>query len=171
MILTGQFPVIDAGEVREGPAVMPLDLEIRLNDGREIYMTKIEQRRTHGGMLCGLPFDPERVAIEAVKAARAWDGGFHECPVIVPANIVRGTKPAPSNPQFASIGPRRWAMLPPVTTFAQFTSEPTTGNRNEVYSSALFVWWQGQFGIPRDDDWLGRIRSVDWDSCARDWTP
>lgn len=171
MALIEGFPVTDMGEVAQSPDVMPLDWELQLAGGREIFLTRIQQHRTYGGMLCGLPQDPERTVAEAVKASQVWDRNFHGTPVVIPATIVSGIKPAPKDPMFAKLGPTAWSMLPQVTTFADFSSLTTARDESEVYSSALVVWWQPQFGIPRDPDLLQRLRSIDWIRYARDWTP
>ena len=62
-------------------------------------------------------------------------------------------------------------MLPQVTTFAIFESLKTARDPREVYSSVLVVWWQTQFGIPREANLLDRLRSIDWVKHAKDWTP
>jgi hypothetical protein len=171
MALIEDFPVAGMGEVAQSPEVMPLDWELQLAGGREIFLTRIQQHRTYGGMLCGLPRDPERTVAEAVNASQEWDRHFHGAPVVIPATIVSGTKTAPKDPRFAQLGPTAWSMLPQVTTFAEFQSLSPARDQSEVYSSALVVWWQGQFGIPRDADLLQRLRSIDWVRYARDWMP
>lgn len=62
-------------------------------------------------------------------------------------------------------------MLPQVTTFTHFRSLTTARDDSEVYSSALVVWWQAQYGIPEDADLVQRLHSIDWVGCAKDWTP
>jgi hypothetical protein len=57
MALTEKFPVADIGEVAQPPEVMPLDWELRLSEGREIFLTYIQQHRTYGGMLTPSRFD------------------------------------------------------------------------------------------------------------------
>ena len=165
------FPVVDMGEQAEPPEAMPLDWEFRLSGGREVFLTRIQQHWTYGGMLCGLPFDPEMSVVRAIAEAQKWDGRFHGVPVVIPATIVSGTLPADKNPRFAQFGPTAWSMLPQVTTFAIFQSLETARNHSEVYSSVLIVWWQTQFGIPRETDLLDRLRSIDWVKHAKDWTP
>ena len=171
MAFTEKFPVADMGEVAQPPEVMPLDWELRLSEGREIFLTNIQQHRTYAGQLCGWPYDPERTVAEAVKASQAWDRNFHGAPVVIPATIVSGTKLEPKDSPSTQFGPTAWSMLPPVTTFAQFIALTTARDDTEVFSSALVVWWQPQFGIPRDPDLLQRLRSIDWVRYAKDWTP
>jgi hypothetical protein len=171
MALIDDFPVVDMGELVEPPDVMPLDWEFRLSGGREIFLTRIQQHRTYGGMLCGLPRDPERTVIRAIEEAQEWDGRFHGAPVVIPATIVRGTKPEPESSNRLPSAMLEWSMLPQVTTFAEFESLKTARDPRECFSSALVVWWQTQFGIPRDTDLLDRLRSIDWVKHAKDWTP
>ena len=64
MAPTKDFPVADMGEVAQSPEVMPLDWEFQLAGGREIFLTRIQQHRTYGGMLCGLPDDPGRTVCQ-----------------------------------------------------------------------------------------------------------
>ncbi len=47
---------------------MPLDWEFWLPGGREIFLTPIQQHRTYGDMLCGLPRDPERSVVHMIEA-------------------------------------------------------------------------------------------------------
>jgi hypothetical protein len=171
MGLIDDFSVVDLGELAEPPNVMPLDWEFRLSGGREIFLTRIQQHRTYGGMLCGLPRDPERTVFRAIEEAQSWDGRFHGAPVVIPATIVRGTKPEPNNSRRIPSAMLEWSMLPQVTTFAEFKSLTTARDHSEVYSSVLVVWWQTQFGIPREADLLDRLRSIDWVKHAKDWTP
>lgn len=170
MAYIDDFPVVDMGEMAE-PHMMPLNLEIRLADGREIFLTRIQQHRNYEGMLCGLPRDPERYVVGAIDQAQVWDRRFHGAPVVIPATIVSGIKPALKGTRFERIGPIAWSMLPQVTTFAEFKSLTTARDHSEVYSSALVVWWQAQFGIPREADLLDRLRSIEWVKHAKDWTP
>ena len=165
------FPVVSMGELSASPDVMPLRLEFRLPGGREVFLTRIQQHQTYGGMLCGLPRDPETSVARAIEEAQKWDGGFHGAPVVIPATIVSGIKSAPKNPRFAHIGAMAWSMLPQITTFAEFKSLTTARDPGEVYSSILAVWWQTQFGIPTDADLLQGLRSMDWGRYAKDWTP
>jgi hypothetical protein len=165
------FPVVEMGELAESPEVMPLDWKFQLSGGREIFLTRIQQHRSYGGMLCGLPRDPEMSVVQAIAGAQKWDGRFHEAPVVIPATIVRGTKPESDQAFPTPLFLREWSMLPQVTTFAVFESLKTARDHSEVYSSVLVVWWQTQFGIPREADLLDRLRSIDWVKHAKDWTP
>jgi hypothetical protein len=159
------------GELAEPPDVMPLDWKFRLAGGREVFLTLIQQHRTYGGMLCGLPRDPERTVVRAIEEAQVWDGRFHGPPVVIPATIVRGTKLEPDNFRHTPLAMLEWSMLPQVTTFGEFKSLTTARDISEVYSSVLVVWWQTQFGISPDADLLDRLRSIDWVKHAKDWTP
>lgn len=165
------FSVNDQGEGPQSPEVMPADWGFKLSDGRDIFLTRIEQHGTYGGMLCGFPRAPEDKVSSAMADAKKWDQGFHAEPAIIPTTLLRGIKSAPTDPRFASFGRRGWAMLPPVTTFAEFRSHKTARDHGEVFSSAVLVWWQPQFGIPKDEDLLERIRAVDWCRFAKDWSP
>ena len=171
MSLTEHFHFTDLGEGPQSPEVLPLDWGFSLADGRDIHITRLEQRPTYAGILCGLPRAPEAKVTSALDAARKWDNDFHGEPVVIPANILRGIKSAPTDPRYSHHGRMRWEMLPQVTTFAEFTSPKTVRDHGEAFSSALLVWWQPQFGIPVDEELLGRIRTVDWVRHARDWTP
>ncbi len=164
-------PHTDLGEGAQSPEVMPQDWGFKLIDERDIFLTRIAQHGTYGGMLCGIPRAPQDRVSEAIADASKWDEGFHAEPVVIPATILRGIKSAPTEPRFASFGRRGWAMLPQVSTFAEFRSQKAAKDHGEVFSSALLVWWQPQFGIPTDEDLLRRIRAVDWCRFAKDWSP
>ncbi len=86
--LTEHFPFTDLGEGPQSPEVMPLDWGFSLPDGREIHLTRIEQRPTYAGMLCGLPNSPELKVTSAIAAARTWDNDFHGETVVIPATRV-----------------------------------------------------------------------------------
>ncbi len=120
MSLIEKFPVTDVGTANESPEVMPLDWEFRLRGGREIFLTQIQQHRTYGGMLCGLPDEPERTVAEAIAGAQKWDRNFHGLPIVIPSTIVRGIKSEPKVARFNLYGPTAWSILPQVTTFCDF---------------------------------------------------
>jgi hypothetical protein len=121
MALIDDFPVVDMGELAEPPDVMPLDWKFRLSGGREIVLIRIQQHRTYGGMLCGLPWNPEMAVVQSIAGAQKWDGRFHAAPVVIPASIVSGTTPEPGMPRLrlaprcsrvrSSYGSCRWARI------------------------------------------------------------
>jgi hypothetical protein len=162
MRLIETFPVSDAGEAHQPPKVLPLDWKIRQLNGREIVLTRIQQHQTYGGMLCGLPRDPEGKVSRAIEEAREWSGDFSVLPIVIPATILHGVRQTPSDPQFAHVEPTEWSMLPQVTTYAQFHSTNTALDIDERGTFALLVWWQSHFGIPVDNDLLARLQSLDW---------
>lgn len=166
--MIANFPVTDVDDVGAIPDIIPSNWIVFLEDGREIFLTRIQQLRTYGGYLCGMPSDPERDVSLALAGARTWDQNFHGEPFLVPAPIIRCLEPAPRGPRSFAMP---WAILPQVTTFAQFRSQMPARDDSEVYSSALFVWWQPEFGMPSDTDLIERIRAVSWERYAKDWTP
>ena len=172
MALAENFPVVDMGSVPESPDVMPQDRELLLANGRKIWLMNLNQYRTYGGLLCGIPFDPDADVERALVRARDWDNGFHLRPIIVPATIVRGERPPPAIRRHpgAPTGPRPWAFLPAVTSFGVFQSDARKDG-NGCFASALVIWWQGHFGIPRDPGVLEAFLRMDWDNHVEEWDP
>ena len=171
MKLTQDFPVIDKGVIRVFPDVLPDDWGLVLDDGREIFLRNLAQHRTYAGLLCGMPCEPEYDVRRAISQARDWDRDFHPRPAIIPAPILRGIKPAPTeqHPKFP-IGPRPWAHLPVITSFGIFGSTPRPG-ANGSFASALVIWWQGHFGVPADPGVLASLRALRWDAHVEEWDP
>ncbi len=171
MTLTKMFPVVEMGDGPTPPEIVPHDWELLLADGREVKLTRLEQHQTYGGVLCGIPYDPEADATRALSEASEWDQGFHQRPAVVPATIVRGTRTVrPSHlPPGTSVEPRPWAYLPVVTSFGVFESRPREGSYDDR-SSVLVIWWQGHFGIPADLGVLAALSRLNWDSHAEGWS-
>ena len=167
MKLIETFPVSDAGEAHQRPKMLPLDWKIRLLNGREIVLWRIQQHQTYGGMLCGLPRDPEGKISESIYKANEWSGDNDASPIVIPATIVRGIRKTPSDPQFAHVEPMQWEMLPQVTTFARFALSGDDIDIDDKSSAATFIWWQNHFGIPVSAELLDRLRSINWGEHAQ----
>lgn len=162
------FPINDLGELTAFPDVMPAKWAITLLDGREIHLERIEQRATYGGMLGGAPMFPKSNVEVAMSQARKWDGSGEGRIMVIPAPITQaGVKRAGRDGQISTLPIR---MLPPVQTFALFTSRTPARDPDEACSSGVMIWWQENYGIPQDPALLERIRAADWNTCAFDWT-
>ncbi|MCA2997685.1 MAG: hypothetical protein ING75_03690 [Rhodocyclaceae bacterium] len=129
----------------------------------------MSQHQTYGGMLNGLPSEPEEKVLQAVADANEWDCNFHKRPAVLPAAIVSGTRIAPEGQVHRDrwIEPKKWEMLPVVTCFGVFESSQRQGGF-EDFSSSLVIWFQGHFGIPADAGTLVAFSLLDWDRHAEE---
>jgi hypothetical protein len=60
--------------------------------------------------------------------------------------------------------------LASVMSLGQFDSGALAHDGSEMFSSAAFLWFQDEFGLP-DEQAVEQIRKVNWKEVARDWTP
>jgi len=60
-------------------------------------------------------------------------------------------------------------LLPSTTCIALFNSTALSRRDSEPYSSMVVVWFQNEFALPIEDEVLGLIRRIDWESQAADW--
>ena len=131
---------------------------------RDTRMQYLEQQRTYAGVLCGrfsARDNDERIEAFVAEAQKRlpWLGRIHVLPP------ERETLPYKANSS-APVAER----LPAVVSLAQFQSNAPANDEGEAYSSAAFLWFQAEFGLP-DERTRQALRKVDWRSVADDWTP
>lgn len=139
-------------------------MNLELADGRAIRMQSLEQALTYAGRLCGrgsTASNDERIAeyVADVRARLPWSGVPHVLPPVrrvIPARPERGI----------TVGEE----LPRVMAMAEFRSDAPARDEDEVYSSALVIWFQDTFGLP-DARAIEALRVMDWRAIAMDWTP
>jgi len=59
--------------------------------------------------------------------------------------------------------------LPAITCIADFQSGELARPGSEPFSSAAVVWFQEEFGHSVSEMVLAGIKSMDWESVAKDW--
>ncbi len=142
-----------------------------LESGRKIILSDLYQYRAYCNWLEGIPGPSMNQTIikEALALAARWKNTANtvsrETPVSylgadsVPFQVVL---PYPSNEIKTS------EALPAIITFAAFDSDALSQDSPDPMSSALFVWFQHEWGLPspliRD-----RLAKVDWKAAAREW--
>lgn len=60
--------------------------------------------------------------------------------------------------------------LPRVACVGVFDSGELKRAGSDIWSSMAFLWFQGEFALPIDPQVVGQIQSLDWESCAKDWS-
>jgi hypothetical protein len=136
-------------------------MKFNLADGRLVELEFLEQHLTYAGVLCGR-FSAEdhdrRVAkfVAAARERRPWLGEIH---VIAPVR-----KPLPYR---ADSSAPVAELLPRVMALANFMSLAPARDESEMFSTATFVWFQEEFGLP-DERAIGALREVEWNGIARD---
>lgn len=143
---------------------------ITLFNGREIWLTEYSQHRTYEGLLEGYPCDSVNVGRlqSSCKSALVWANRHHdlfERPCLIKPEVHSHEIKLP-DPR-SDLGPCR--AYPGVTTYAIFDSGTlTTDEKEEPFSSVLFVWLQDCWGLPSESSIAG-IRGVDWDAYGKGW--
>ena len=173
MSLTAHFPVIVSGEEdSRPPPVMGTPWGLRLTDGREVQLKRLQQHLTYAGLLAGIPLNPEADVAHAIEMAKDWDRQFHAQVIVIPAPIRRGTRTVLRRREVkleATGFSLPWAVLPPVTCFGEFDSEPPPGS-DGVMASSIAVWWQASFGLPQEEEAIA-LSQMDWLSGVATWDP
>lgn len=128
-------------------------MQLTLAAGRRITLASLEQWRTYDGLLAGKPgpaINRSHVE-ELLKRAKEHtaDGGH---PMLI-------------QPSEAAISGR----LPAVTCVAVFESGEFARADSEPYSSLTVAWFQHEFALPIDQTVESLIRTVDWESAAKDY--
>lgn len=136
-------------------------MKFNLHDGRLIELQYFEQRLTYADVLCGRfsAKDHDRRIAKFVAAARERLPWLGEIQVISPVR-----KPLPYR---ADSSAPEAELLPRVTTLAEFSSSTPARDESQMFSSAAFVWFQEEFGLP-DERAIEALRQVDWNAIASD---
>lgn len=137
--------------------------ELTMADGRKIWMTKLEQWLTYGGLLCGYPHrEMNEYHLTRLKetALELSDEGSR--PTLLDPEITAYDYPPPGRRRIF-----KCEALPPVSSVAIFTSVPTKRDEG-CNSSATIAWFQHDWGKPRSEI-CQEIVSLDWEQIAKDW--
>lgn len=162
-------PRIDHGLVSGHPVHGPATLGLTLPTGRRIRLKRLYQFDVYGGMLCGLPLDPDWHFVDAVKTAKDHFPNHGMMPVVLEPVFHAGQIMRRSRDGGETCEP--WLKLPEVCTIAEFDSNKPARNEYEVYSSVLAIWFQDLYGLPDDAHTLEQLGNLDWEKHGYDWTP
>jgi hypothetical protein len=132
--------------------------DIRLNSGRQVYVSEWRQFAIYGGLLAGLPRGIAFYLWAANKEAKkvAGDGAI----VMLEPTLRR----VPARGEWADV-------LPPVCTIAHLNSNEARRGDEGCFSSMVAVWFQERVGLPCDEDVLNQLRALDWENRAMAWEP
>ena len=147
-----------------------LTCEITLESKRSIILEVLHQSQTYRGLLEGVPSsEMNNATIEhSLREAQAQctDDGK---PLLIPPER-RGYLRTPGDMDRASANPNRHPeWLPLVQCWGTFTSVFPARDKNMDGSVLVIVWYQDSFGLPTEDV-LRKIKSVNWDSSAADFS-
>jgi len=162
-------PRIDHGLISGHPVTGPAPLEFTLPGGRLIKLKQLYQFDVYGGMLAGMPNDPERFFIHAVNAAKQHFPDHSMMPVVLEPAFHSGQVARKGRDGSEIFVP--WLKLPEVCTVAEFDSNEPARDEDEVYSSVLAIWFQDHYGLPDDARTLEQLGHLDWVKHGYDWTP
>lgn len=162
-------PRINHGLIVSHPISGPVTLEFTLPTGRLIKLKRLYQFDVYGGMLAGMPSDPERHFIQAVKAAKQHFPDHGMMPVVLEPLFHTGQVTRKKRDGSEIQVP--WLKLPEVCTVAEFDSNEPARDEYEVYSSVLAIWFQDHYGLPDDVRTLEQLSHLDWVEHGYDWTP
>ena len=171
------WPFEDLGEVTGRLQVMPVSFALELDEqlpgdgGRRISLRRMYQYATYAGLLAGYP----RSVGRHVQEARERAVGVFQCTptetVVVPSRLRAGTLLRRSRRDGPLDHREPVRLLGAVTCMAEFNSGKVARNEDEMFSSAVLVWFQDEWGLPTDEAVLASLRAVRWREVAWDWTP
>lgn len=157
-------PLIPEGE---HPKDFP-GLRLRMADGREISMQRMDQSYIYGGHLLGAMHHPEKTVLETIERTETLFPWVEAPPAVLPPLLLKfdcPRTPIMRLPEQADLGN---VTLPRVAVIAEFQSYETKNSHGESFSSLLVIWFQDRFGDPSAEV-LGQIVSLDWDALAWNW--
>ena len=145
------------GKVRPGETLL-----VQQHSGRTLELARFYQYPTHGGLLVGIAQARDSMVEEAIRTARELFGEGDEVVALLRPRLRRLPQ---SSCYCPDLPPGR---LPLVTTIAVFNSEPDP-EYEAFRSSAVVIWFQECFGLPRDGHVIMQLEDLDWPAHARDW--
>ena len=136
-------------------------MKIILNSGREIFLDRICQSHTYGGLLCGYPNKEmnERSIKNAMESALEKMNSKATYLVPPPLTEVEVDKRVKEHYPDA-------IRIPYITCYGQFESSVIKGDADNDASFLTIVWYQDDFALPIDASVLEHIKTIDWDDVA-----
>lgn len=147
----------------------PATQEFTLPTGRLIKLKRLYPFDVYGGMLAGMPNDPERHLIQAVKVAKQHFPEHGMMPVVLEPVFHAGQVTRKKRDGSEIHVP--WLKLPEVCTVGEFDSNSPARDEGEIYFSVLAIWFQDHYGLPDDARTLEQLGHLDWVKHGYDWTP
>ena len=139
-------------------------MRIVLESEREVWLARLEQWYTYGGLLCGLPhqqMNDSMIQRTLEQAAKRAPPGCRS--VLIPPKIEVRVH-ARAKP------PRTEERLPPVTCVGVFDSGELQRPGSKMFSSVVVVWFQQEIAGPVPEGVVEEIRGFDWERRATDWS-
>ena len=140
------LPVIDHGDFNR-PLSIGDGFSIETSAGDTLRLDDIFQYRTHGGVLNGIPFNPEFNIESAVNHVATIFPNHQALPRVIPPRMHRGRR------NYTREGIEHaedWCILPSCTSFACFTASRPARDADDTFSSIVLIWYQDRFGLPED---------------------
>jgi hypothetical protein len=156
-------------------------MNITLDSGRGIVLSRLEQWRAYEGVLAGMPNRAMNGRIMDEVRSRAQPHCLEgAAPYLVPPRLMPvETRPASAESlkrtgmtaeqSAARDQQMHYEQLPAVVCVAVFNSDGLSKPDSEPYSSLTMIWFQDDFALPVDAQVLAHIQSLDWEALARDW--
>ena len=143
-----------------------MEPKITLESGRTIEVYSINQEQTYAALYEGVPRKSNNDhTIEGCRREAVEKYGQNV--IVIDPVRTPGSSSFPDPRADQLWGPRE--SLPAVTCYCLFQSDPLR-NEREDHSLLLIVWFQDTFAFPIDAGVLARIRKVDWEASAVNWS-
>lgn len=138
--------------------------EIRLHNGRQIYLKELEQRLTYEGLLEGLP--TRQMNARQLQAQTTPTNCFR---VAFTPHLI---EPEQEPLEWTRDRPYPFgdpAALPPVWCRGRFESFETARDPSQERSGLIIVWFQHEWALPVDAQVLERVKALNWNGIASDY--
>lgn len=134
---------------------------LRLDGGRVIRLSSLNQHHTYGGLLLGYPTSASNQRmLKALIASHRQTDSSAEPYLIEPLEKPLDVAPDPRRHREPG------AVLSAITCVAEFTSGPLERNVDDDCSGLVVIWLQDEFAFPIDPLVLSRILAIDWEARA-----
>ena len=138
---------------------------MKLKSGRVITLESLNQEKTYGGLLEGIPRKEMNDRIIERCKRQAIGEHNHSIYLVEP---VRRIEPRSDDPNLAHCGPAEY--LPNIVCYGMFSSARLGDNKMQDESRLVIVWFQNRFALPIDAAVWAQIEQVNWEEFAGGWT-
>lgn len=147
------------------------EFTLKLESGRDIALGDLYQYRSYDDLLEGTP-NPglnRRYIREALTHAAHWRNTANTArhgalPVLIAPEMITYQIENNNSESLPLIS----EAMPAITTFATFHSDAISQEPGYCGSTALFVWFQGDWGLPPPSIQMKLIK-IEWNTIAKDW--
>lgn len=145
---------------------------LRLNSGREIRLDKFTQSHTYAGLDGSPSRRMNKSLIDREVAQPPWQLFAGKKPFLIdPIEIDICTGDVlPKVAVLTDQENSRGAFLPSIMCVAALFSLSPVRDRDKFFSSVWAIWFQYDFAFPIDPEIVEKIRAIDWDLLAVDWS-